>query len=90
VLRPPGDRTGTWWRYLIAAAGDAAGIVERGRANGVCLSRPVPGRRWEGRGSFPVSDRLHRNLVSVPIYPSLRDSEIRHVRHTLAEVMGAR
>ena len=90
VLRPAGDRTGTWWRYLVAAAWDAAGVVERGRAKGVCLSQPVPGRRWEGRGSFPVSDQLHRTLVSAPIYPSLADNEIDHVRRTLAEAIGVR
>jgi perosamine synthetase len=89
VLRPAGDRTGTWWRYLVSAAGDAADAVKRGRAQGVCLSQPVPSRRWVGRGSFPVADQLQRTLVSAPIYPSLTDNEIDHVRRTLAEAIGA-
>ena len=88
VLRAPDHRPGTWWRYLIAVAGDAAGVVEHGRADGVWFSRPVPTRRWKGRGVFPVSDRLHHNLVSVPIYPSLTDDEIERVRRTLRKVVG--
>jgi len=90
VLRAPGDRTGTWWRYLVAVAGDAARVVEHGRAHGVGFSRPVPERRWEGRGYFPVSDRLHGTLVSVPIYPALTDAEIEQVRRTLRAVVGFR
>lgn len=88
VLRPPGGCTGTWWRYLVAVAGDAAGVVERGRAAGVGLARPMPGRAWAGRGEFPVADRLHRRLVSVPIYPALTDGEAGQVRRTLREVVA--
>jgi dTDP-4-amino-4,6-dideoxygalactose transaminase len=86
VPRAAAGCTGTWWRYLVAVAGDAADAVEQGQANGISLSRPVSGRRWEASGSFPVSDRLHRTLVSVPIYPSLTDSEVNRVRRTLREV----
>ncbi len=88
VLRVPDDRLGTWWRYLIDVTHDAAGVVERGRADGVGFSQPIPRRLWEGQGRFPVSDRLHRGLVSVPIYPSLTDGEIEHVRQTLCKVVG--
>jgi perosamine synthetase len=88
VLRAAEGCRGTWWRYLVAVAGDPEHAVEHGQANGVGLSRPVSGRRWEASGSFPVSDRLHRTLVSVPIYPSLTDSEVDRVRRTLRQVMG--
>jgi perosamine synthetase len=88
VLRAPDSRCGTWWRYLVAVAGDAAAVVERGRADGVGFSRPVPKRLWDGRGDFPVSDRLHHSLISVPIYPSLTDGEIEHLRRTLRKVVG--
>jgi perosamine synthetase len=90
VPRAAPGSTGTWWRYLVAVAADAAGAVELGKANGVSLSRPVPERLWEASGSFPVSDRLHRTLVSVPIYPSLTDSEIDRVRHTIHELTEIR
>ncbi len=89
VLRAPVARLGTWWRYLVAVAGDAAGAVEHGRAAGVSFSQPVPERLWLGRGDFPVSDWLQQHLVSVPIYPSLTDGEIEHVRLTLRKVVGA-
>jgi len=90
VLRPPAFHSGTWWRYLVSVERDAVHIVEQGRAHGVSFSRPVPARQWEGRGDFPVSDRLHRALISVPIYPSLTKGEIEHIRWTLRKVITAR
>jgi perosamine synthetase len=90
VLRAAGGRSGTWWRYLIAVDGPAADAVEQGRADGVDFSRPVPEPRWAGRGDFPVSDRLLRSLVSVPIYPSLAEGEVDQVRRTLRKVVTAR
>jgi perosamine synthetase len=90
VPRAAAGCTGTWWRYLVAVAGDAAAAVEQGKANRVSLSRPVSGRRWEAIGSFPVSDRLHRTLVSVPIYPSLTESEVDRVRRTIRELVGVK
>jgi perosamine synthetase len=88
VLRAPDGHSGSWWRYLMAVEGDAASAVRHGRAGGVGFSRPVPERRWTGRGDFPVSDRLHRTLVSVPIYPSLTEEEIEHVKQTLRKVVA--
>jgi perosamine synthetase len=90
VLRAPYDHTGTWWRYLVAVEGNAACAVQQGRADGVGFSQPVPERRWEGRGDFPVSDRLLRSLVSVPIYPALTEGEIDHIRRTLGKVVTVR
>jgi perosamine synthetase len=90
VLRTQGDRSGTWWRYLIAVTGDASGAVEHGRAYGIGFSQPVLTRRWEGRGHFPVADRLYRSLVSVPIYPSLTSGEVERIRRTLRKVVGIR
>ena len=87
VLRAPDGHSGTWWRYIVAVDGDAACVVGRGQADGVGLSRPVLERRWEGRGDFPVSDRLHHSLVSVPIYPSLTEDEIERIKRTLRRVV---
>lgn len=79
--------SGTWWRYLIAVRGAAADAVKRGQADGVGFSLPVPRRLWQGRGDFRVSERLYQNLVSVPIYPALTDSEINRVRRALPKVV---
>ena len=88
VLRPPAGRTGTWWRYLVAVTGSARTAVEHGRASGVWFCRPVTERRWAGRGDFPVSERLHRTLISVPIYPALSDAEVRHVQMALRKAVA--
>jgi perosamine synthetase len=89
VVRPRPGHTGTWWRYLIAAPrGDAQVMVGGARASGVNFARPLVDRRWANRGRFPVSDRLHDSLVSVPIYPSLSDSEVELIGKTLETVFS--
>lgn len=101
VLRPPPDApphdtrpheahnttSGTWWRYLIAVQGSAAAAVKHGQADGVGFARPVPRRLWQGRGDFPVAERLYQTLVSVPIFPALTDREINRVRRALPRVV---
>jgi dTDP-4-amino-4,6-dideoxygalactose transaminase len=89
VLRAPDGQLGSWWRYLVMVDDSAARVAERGRADGVGLSQPVAERRWADRGDYPVSDRLLQALISVPIYPSLTDSEIRQVQRTLRTVVAA-
>lgn len=90
VVRAPSGRSGTWWRYLIAAPDEATSVVARGLAGGIDFCQPVPNRAWEGRGDFPVADRMHHHLVSVPIYPSLTEREIEHVRRALRTIGGSR
>ena len=88
VIRPLSRDRGTWWRYLVALpAGEPTAVIERANAKGIRFARPVPERRWASRGRFPVSDRLHASLISVPIYPSLTDGEVERVADTLAGVI---
>jgi perosamine synthetase len=84
VLRAKDGDTGTWWRYLIAVGpDDPERVVERALAEGVGFARPVPRRWWAACGRFPVSDRMHSTLVSVPIYPSLTDAEVERIADAL-------
>ena len=89
VIRPRTTDRGTWWRYLVTVpAGDADMIVERANARGVRFARPVTERRWAAMGRFPVSDRLHASVVSVPIYPALTDGEVERVAATLKDLVA--
>jgi perosamine synthetase len=91
VVRPGSDDRGTWWRYLIMAPdADAQAVVDRACARGVTFARPVSERRWATRGRFPVSDSIHARLVSVPIFPSLTDSEVERVATTLDKAIKRR
>ena len=87
ALRARDDHSGSWWRYLIAVEDDAVRAMQQGRAHGVAFSQPVPERRWRDRGDFPVSDRLLRTLISVPIYPSLTEGEVEQIQQALRRVV---
>lgn len=90
VLRPRAADTGTWWRYLIAVGPDnPERVIARAVAKGVGFARPVTSRWWAASGHFPVSDRLHSTLVSVPLYPSLTDAEVDRVADTLRQLVAS-
>ncbi len=40
-------------------------------------------------GDFPVSERLAKRLLSLPLYPELSETQIQQVAETLKKIMGA-
>ncbi len=89
VLRPREGDQGTWWRYLVNVSPlDPAAVIEQANERGVGFARPVVARRWASHGAFPVADRLHGCLVSIPIHPSLTDAEVETVAGTTADLLS--
>lgn len=68
-----------YFRYVIRT--DRRDALEAHMATrGVEVKRPVyrPAHHYLG-GEFPNAERAHRECLSLPIYPSLIDDEVRHV-----------
>ena len=86
---PPPETIGTWWRYLVEVSDYAEDAVRLAQAEGVAFARPVLRRRWIGTDAFPISERLVKSIISVPVYPALSDGEVERVGDTLARVAGA-
>ena len=34
-------------------------------------------------GCFDVADKIYKQIVSIPLYPSLRDSEVEYITETI-------
>jgi len=82
----PGARHAYHLYVVRAAERDAlqAHLHERGIGTSVHYPGPVHlqpayARLGHGRGSFPEAERSSREVLSLPLYPELRDDEVQHV-----------
>lgn len=71
----PSGEPHAWFRYVVGVSERAALQAHLG-ANGIEAKRPVhaPAHHHLG-GCFPEADRAHDTYLSLPIYPTLVDSE---------------
>lgn len=67
----------------------AAGLIDALNRRGIGARRPVfkPLHHYLGLRGFPGTDTLQRELVSLPIYPSLTAQEIHRIAATLQSLL---
>jgi len=89
AVRPTGR--GVYYRYLVWARQGADAAMREFARRGIEAKRPVfrPLHRYLGldRRRFPASEKAHRQIVSVPLYPALREPEVRRILAALEEVI---
>ena len=96
-VRSPQLCEGHVYHLYVVRAQERNGLAEflnsRGIATGIHY--PVPnhlqpafGRLGYGKGSFPVTERLSEEILSLPIFPELHYSQIRHVADTIMDFYG--
>lgn len=78
------------FRYLVEVCPDADGFLTRAAAAGIQCRRPVfrPLHLTIG-GRCPESERRHRAVVSVPMYPALTGSERERILSVLPPLLAA-
>jgi perosamine synthetase len=77
----PDDRGHAYYRYVVRISGGVDHVMARLLAAGVTARRPVfrPIHRYLGQTGFPVTDRLWREALSLPVYPGLTEQELRQI-----------
>lgn len=77
----PGGAGHQYYRYVIRVPGAADRLMHYLNRYGVEAKRPVfrPLNQLLRLRGFPVTDRVHREGVSLPIYPSLSEAEAARV-----------
>jgi dTDP-4-amino-4,6-dideoxygalactose transaminase len=100
VLLPPepADAAHTYHQFTVRApARDAlqAHLAERGITTRIYYPIPVPAQPCfasteQGRGDFPVSERLAREVLSLPIFPGLGDARLDRVAEEIRAFYAAR
>jgi perosamine synthetase len=86
---PAGPASRVWYRYAIELSErTAVDVVEGLRRLGVGAARPVTDWRPAGGPPCPMADRGYARVVSLPLYPTLRDDEQDRVCEALEAVLG--
>ena len=91
-LKLPAGRGGghIFYRYVIRTRGRADDLARRLELRGIESKRPVyrPLHRYFPalRDGFPAAAVVHREALSIPIYPAMSDSEVGNVINGLCEV----
>jgi perosamine synthetase len=84
---PPGH---VFYRFVLRV-GSVDRFVRDLALRGVEAKRPVyrPLHRYfaAARGEYPGAEELHRSWASIPLYPSLRDAEVRRVALAVRDVL---
>ncbi|MEW6334453.1 MAG: DegT/DnrJ/EryC1/StrS family aminotransferase [Thermodesulfobacteriota bacterium] len=76
----PADREHIYYRYVIRT-GRLAELLAAGRQAGVAYRRPVfkPLHRYLGIAGYPRTEAAFLESLSLPLYPSLSESEIQSI-----------
>ena len=86
--RPYKDRESVFYRYVIRVKGNVTKGLNELRRRGIVCRRPIfkPLHRYLKVGGFKNSEEVYNSAISIPIYPSLADEEIRKVVAEVKEV----
>jgi perosamine synthetase len=89
ALLPDIERARVWYRYAVTMQTPCAqAIVDAMACRGVSSARPVdpwciePGDR---ETAYPVASHAYRSVVSLPLYPSLREEEQQRVVYAFVQ-----
>jgi perosamine synthetase len=84
----PPDREHIYYRYVIRTK-QAAELLAAGNSAGIAYRRPVfkPLHHYFGMTGYPQTETAFREIVSLPIYPSLIDTEIETILHSVRSIL---
>ncbi|HHT9155259.1 MAG: DegT/DnrJ/EryC1/StrS family aminotransferase [Planctomycetes bacterium] len=84
--------THAFYRYVLKTRQTVEETIKSLEARGVESKRPVfkPLHQYLhlDNGEFPNAEEAHRTLVSIPIYPSLRQEQVEYVARNVGEVFS--
>ncbi len=89
----PGGGEPAWYRFVVETAGRDVGDIIRGmEAAGVECRRPFedPIYRFLGEDGLPGCREAYETLVSLPLYPSLGEEEVRMIAGNLRGILEGR
>jgi dTDP-4-amino-4,6-dideoxygalactose transaminase len=88
VLPVVADASAPVWHLFVVRTADPAGLGEHLESNQISTGRHYPepphlSRAYAGlgyaQGSFPVSEAIGRECLSLPIFPGMAESQVLHV-----------
>ncbi|MBI5788272.1 MAG: DegT/DnrJ/EryC1/StrS family aminotransferase [Candidatus Schekmanbacteria bacterium] len=75
------DREHVFYRFVILVSGGLEEKINQLRKMGIDCTRPVykPLHHYLSQSGFPVAQAVWEQALSLPIYPTLRDEQIRYI-----------
>lgn len=84
------DTTSVFYRYIIRHP-DADKIISQLNRNGIEAKRPIykPLHRYLklDHKNFPITEKIYRTAISLPIYPFLTDKQINYIIYNLSKIL---
>ncbi|MFH1351825.1 MAG: DegT/DnrJ/EryC1/StrS aminotransferase family protein [Pseudomonadota bacterium] len=79
-----------YYRYIIGMREDVKPKIGSLRGKGIMCAMPVymPIHRYLKQRGYPVTEKIWRRSLSIPIYPSLKDEEVSRVAHEVSDLLG--
>ena len=87
---PPRDEGHTYYRFVIKLKEDAKPIIHALESRGIACALPVylPIHRYLEWKGYPMTEEIWKKSLSIPIYPTLKEEEIRRTVHEVSEILG--
>jgi dTDP-4-amino-4,6-dideoxygalactose transaminase len=84
----PRNRDHIFYRYVIRTP-RLMDVLASGGKNGIGYRRPVykPLHRYLGISGYPETEAAFNEAVSIPIYPTLKDQEIKAIIENLSQIL---
>jgi len=79
-----------YYRYVIGLRDDARPKIDALKKREIGCAMPVymPIHHYLKLKGYPVTEKIWRESLSIPIYPSLKDEEILRVAHEVSNLLG--
>ncbi len=90
-LKLPSSRSGRiYYRYVLRVQGNLERFIKSLRVKGISAERPVfkPLHQYLALEGFPETDKAYREVLSIPIYPSLKEKEIEKIIKAVKRVFS--
>ncbi len=88
-LKIPFSRSGhIYYRYVLRTQGNIEKFIKSLRQKGIIAQRPVfkPLHQYLNLKGFPQADKAYQEAISIPIYPALKEVEIKNIIKAVKEV----
>jgi len=89
VELPLRDEGHIYYRYIIGLREDVKPKIDTLEGKGIMCAMPVymPIHRYLKLSGYPVTEKIWKGSLSIPIYPSLKEEDISRVTREVSEVL---
>ena len=84
----PRNRDHIFYRYVVRTP-RLMDVLASGEKNGIGYRRPVykPLHRYLGKAGYPETEAAFKEALSIPIYPTLKNQEIKAIIENLSQIL---